>query len=136
MLYTVSADALQRFRLMLDTPAVAQAGLAAAVTHVMELDPNFGVELVPCPTSLLPFGEAVNSLKRRDPKFADQGFFMGAMEVWSGFHIQESVAIFGPMPDIEPRSVALNLAPDFQERLPGLISSTPAVPTVAVRYRH
>ncbi|TMF08282.1 MAG: hypothetical protein E6I37_16460, partial [Chloroflexi bacterium] len=88
---------------MLDTPAVAQAGLACAVTHVMELDPNFGVELVACPTSLLPFGEAMNSLKRRDPKFVDQGFFMGAMEVWSGFHIQERVAIFGPMPDIEPR---------------------------------
>ena len=133
MLYTVSADALQRFRLMLDTPAVAQAGLAGAVTHVMELDPNFGVELVACPTSLLPFGEAMNSLKRRDPKFVDQGFFMGAMEVWSGFHIQESVAIFGPMPDIEPRSVASNLTPEFQQLLAELIRSKLAAPTDSAR---
>src|SRR5229473_2003612 len=82
MLYTVSADALQRFRLMIDTPA------------------HEGVERV---------------------------------EVWSGYHIQESVAIFGPMPGIEPKSVASNLTPEFRQRLAELVSSKLATPTDSVR---
>jgi len=82
MLYTVSADALQRFRLMIDTPA------------------HEGVERA---------------------------------EVWSGYHIQESVAIFGPMPGIEPKSVASNLTPEFRQRLAELVSSKLATPTDSVR---
>jgi hypothetical protein len=113
--------------------AVAQARLSGAVTHLMELDERFGVELVPCATALMPFAEAMNSLKRRDPTFTDEGFFMGAMEVWSGLHIQESVAIFGPMPAIEPRPVAANLTPEFQRRWTELVRSKLAAPTETVR---
>jgi hypothetical protein len=98
----------------------------------MELDPTFGVELVPCPTAL-PYHEAMNGLKRRDPKFTDEGFLMGAIEVWSGFHIQESVAIFGPMPGIEPRSVASNITPEFHQRMAELASSKLAVRPDSVR---
>lgn len=99
----------------------------------MELDERFGVELVPCPTALMPFGEAMHSIKRRDPRFTDEGFFMGAMDVWSGLRIQESAAIFGPMPDIEPRPVAANLTPEFQRRWAELVRSKLATPTDSVR---
>jgi hypothetical protein len=98
----------------------------------MELDPNFGVELVPCPTAL-PHTNAMNALKRRDPKFTDEGFLMGAMELWADSLIQESVAIFGPMPGIEPRPVASNLTPEFQRRWTELVRSKLAAPTDTVR---
>lgn len=98
----------------------------------MELDPNFGVELVPGPAAL-PHGEAMNALKRRDPRFTDQGFLMGAMELWSGFHLQESVAVFGPMPGVEPNPVGSNITPEFQQRFAELTSSKLAAPTDSVR---
>jgi len=98
----------------------------------MELDPTFGVELVPCPTAL-PYGEAMNGLKRRDPKFTDEGFLMAAMALWNNFRLQESAAVFGPVPGLQPEPVVSNLTPEFQRRWAELIRSKLAAPTDTVR---
>jgi hypothetical protein len=109
-----------------------KAGWRVPLPHSMELDPTFGVELVPCPTAL-PYVEAMNGLKKRDPRFTEEGFLMNASHVWVNVHLQDAATVFGPIAGLEPESVVSNFTPEFQRRWTELVRSKLAAPTNSVR---